>query len=209
MPPFPTLSQHDLERLERSENTAYALRSADWSLMYANAAWAHFAIDNDAPELATDLDQCSILERIAPPLREFYRQLFERVVASGVPEDHEYFCHSSQLHRRFRMRVTPIDQGVLIVHHRVVEHAHEAESRAPCDDTYVADDGFAVQCCHCRNTQRVHEPDTWDWVPAYLDPARPDVSHGLCPICFAHYFPAAARSYALERNRSHRGRRDS
>jgi len=29
-------------------------------------------------------------------------------------------------------------------------------------------------------------------VPAYLDLSRHDVSHGLCPLCFRHYYPDLA-----------------
>ncbi len=191
----PRLAGVDVRGLDRSESTAYALRVPELTLAYCNDAWTRFATDNGAPGDLTVLctDHVSMLALIDPVLRPFYRSLFDEAVRTGRPVSHDYACPSPALERWYRMRITPLRGGLLVVHHLVVERPHRREGAPPVPERYVdPETGLATQCCHCRATQRVDDRDTWDWVPAYLDAERDDVSHGLCPVCLTHYFPEAA-----------------
>lgn len=185
----------DLEALDRTESTAYALRVDDLTIGYCNRAWGAFATANDGGDLAhLCTDHYPILDAIHPILRDYYRALFQTALTSGHPVEHDHACHSPELERWYHMRITPLEGALLVMHHQVVEQPHVAEPHPMVADRYVdPDTGFAMQCCHCRTTRRVDAPDTWEWVPALLDRTRHDVSHGLCPVCFVHYFPDAAR----------------
>lgn len=195
------LSGHALHELDAAEHTVIGLR-ANFTVGYRNHAWSSFARVNGAPELI-DWNGTPITEVFHSEVRSFYVDLFETVQRTGSPADHDYECSSPDLFRIFRLRVLPLaERSLLLLHHLRVERAHDQPTYEPNASMYRGDGGYIVQCCHCRRTRRAAEPATWDWVPAYLDRTLPDVSHGLCPPCFRHYFPdaAAARDRATERS---------
>ena len=173
------------EELELSSSTACGLRP-DNSIGFTNAAWGRFADDNGAQQ-DTPWLHASVLERFETPIRRFYEDLFSRVRESGEPADHRYQCSSPETYREFVMRVLPLgERHLLILHHQVVSSAHLAHANAP-NARYQAPGGMVTLCCHCRRTQRVDEPTTWDWVPDYLNAAS-GASHGLCLACYWHYY---------------------
>jgi hypothetical protein len=194
------IGSHRLEELEANEHTVIGLRP-DSTIAYRNRAWERFARDNGAPEL-TWWNGTPILEVFHPEVRGVYRALFERVRDSQAPEDHTYQCSSPSAYREFRLRVLPLEQRhLLLVHHLVVDRPHHWEAHAG-GPQYIAADGFIHQCCHCRRTRRPHAPQTWDWVPQYLDRTLDNVSHGLCTDCFRHYHPMAAARRDASRDSS-------
>lgn len=183
----PYLSGPHLVELEASEATVVGLRP-DNSVGYTNSAWARFARENGAPELADWLGG-SILNHIAPTLVDFYRRLFERVRSSGEPADHVYQCSSPTRYREFCLRILPLGEDhLLLIHHLAVERPHDGPGASP-EASYADAQGIVTQCAHCRRTRRPLQPDTWDWVPAYVEEPLDDVSHGLCPPCVRHYYP--------------------
>lgn len=78
-------------------------------------------------------------------------------------------------------------RGLLAIHSLVVDRPH-ADDHAPDDATYRDRAGLVHQCAHCRRTRRNGEPEIWDVVPAYIDRAPVNTSHGLCARCAAHYY---------------------
>lgn len=138
----------------------------------------------------------SVVDVVADPrLRSFYRDLFLTVQNCGAPADHDYECSSPQTYRRFRLRVYPLpEDGLLLRHLLTVEQPHPRASAPRDERIYRDDNGFIVQCSHCRCTRRADDRATWDWVPDYVARMPPETSHGLCKPCFRHYFPAAAES---------------
>ena len=184
------LGPQRVAELEADENTVIGLR-ADNTVGYRNSGWDRFATDNGAPELI-EWNGTPILEMFHPEVREAYRDLFQRVRDRGEPEDHVYQCSSPEVYREFRLRVLPLpDEHLLLIHHLVVNRDHHWPVQEP-GTRYVDADGVVTQCCRCRRTRRANAPETWDWVPAYLDRTLDQVSHGLCPSCFRHYHPEAA-----------------
>ena len=53
---------------------------------------------------------------------------------------------------------------------------------------YLDSNGFINQCSNCRNSQRADQPETWDWVPAWIENMPENVSHTICPTCFDYYW---------------------
>jgi hypothetical protein len=182
----PVLAAFDPAELAGSLSATCGLRR-DLSLALRNEAWTAFGRANGATAPEAWDDRC-VLDAITGELRSFYGDLFREVQASGRPADHAYACPSPERHRRFVMRVVPAPSDALLVqHHLVVDRPHETRGGEPLDDRY-ADHGVVTVCSHCRRTRRVHEPQTWDWVPGYLRPGVARVSHGLCPVCLRFYY---------------------
>ena len=191
---LPLLAGHSLEELEASENTVVGIR-ADYTMGYVNPAWFRFAQENAAPDLE-HWENRSITQSFADPVVDAYLDLFRRVQDSGKPADHDYECSTAETYRGFRLRVLPLPaRALLLLHHLRVERPHDRAVAAPEDLRYRDDQGVITQCAHCRRTRRSTNLSTWDWVPAYLDRSLRDVSHGLCPTCFRHYYPRAASTY--------------
>lgn len=195
----PRLPEPRLAELDASASTVIGLR-ADLSVGFRNSAWDRFAVENGAEELRR-WNGRPIVEVFTPALRAFYEALLRGVQATGVAIDHDYACPNPARQQVFRLRVLPLEHGALLLtHHLHVVHAHGPPAEADAA-VYRDAHGIVTQCAHCRHTRRADAPATWDWVPAYLDRMLPDVSHGLCPSCFRHYFPRAAAA----RDRAHAG----
>jgi len=73
----------------------------------------------------------------------------------------------------------------------VVEEGHKNTADVN-DRIYRDNNGHITMCSHCRCSQRVDKPTQWDFVPQYLVRAAQamTVSHGICPICYAYFYPA-------------------
>jgi hypothetical protein len=185
------LSEHDLDELERRRDTVFAL-SGERRLVYVNPAYGRFARENGAEWLegAWELG-ASIDDAIPEPLRRFYDSLYETVRDTNTPVDHDYECSTPSAIRRLRMRVYPLrPAGWLVVNAIIAEGLDPGPSTAPDQHLYRVY-GVIVVCCHCRRTRRASGggAEQWDWVPAWLADAPAEVSHGLCPPCFAHHYP--------------------
>lgn len=196
----PFLEGQDLDDLEASDNTVVGLRD-DLTIGYVNGAWARFAEEAGA-EPATPLGH--VLEAFAEPLRPFYRELFQRVRREGEPEVHTYECSSPERFRQFQLRVIPLAHGgLLLIHHRASDRPHDRLPHPADPSVYRDEHGLLTQCAHCRMVRRVDNPSTWDWVPELVQTQAEHVSHGLCPVCFRHYYPDLAEAY----DRKVKGRR--
>ncbi len=180
--------------LERSQAVICVL-DPELRITYCNPAWDEFACQNAGPgALAQGVIGSPLLEAVPDPLKAFYREFFAQARATGKVQEFDYECSSAQVFRTFHMQVLPLkqEQGFLVMHSLRVEKPLDFRSEhAPDDWRYAGPDGIIVMCCHCRRTRRVHDAEVWDWVPAYLRPEQAKVSHGLCPVCYAYFYPAA------------------
>jgi len=165
--------------------------------LYCNPAWDRFALANKG-ELATSRHVLGtkMLDVVGDLLENFYRHMFEAVGSSRKTFDFDYECSSADCFRMFTMHVMPLEEpgGFLVVHSLRVEEKHSREAESPDLERYRDESGFVVLCSHCRRTRRVSEPLRWDWVPAYLNDRSLNVSHGLCNVCLAYYYPEYARA---------------
>jgi len=177
--------------LEATAAVSYVLDS-NLQFVYCNPLWDKFARENGGPELLSDAVIGSQLFDVIPDvLRPFYTGMFDEVQRSGLVWQHVYECSSPQRLRRFRMRVHLLNSNWLMVSNTlVVEEAHSREAPAH-DSVYRNDNGLITMCAHCRCSQRTDEPRHWDFVPAHLEvrPLSLGVSHGLCPVCRAYFYP--------------------
>lgn len=186
-----TLVGLDIDRLESDASTIYGL-SPDLTIGYFNPAYVRFALENGG-------DDClfkyrlgvSVLAAISDPIRGFYADRLEAVRETKQPWEHVYECPSPTTARRYRVRVLPIgERSLLAVHAAVVEasHAPSLGSAAPRISAYVDGHGMIHQCSHCRRVRR-NDDREWDFVPSLLALPPYPVSHGLCGLCYAYYFP--------------------
>jgi len=180
-----------LETLTATAAVSYVLDS-NLRFAYCNPAWDKFARENDGLELLGDAVIGSQLFHAIPDvLQPFYTRMFDEVQRSAFVGQHVYECSGPQHFRKFRMRVHLLNSNWLMVSNTLlVEEAHCRETPAH-DSVYRNEHGLIIMCAHCRCSQRTDEPRQWDFVPAHLK-ARPlslGVSHGLCPVCRAYFYP--------------------
>lgn len=162
-------------------------------ITYCNPAWNEFARENAGHEvLAQAVVGSPLLDVVAEPLKAFYQGIFRRARDTRQVQEFDYECSSALVYRSFHMQVLPLKEecGFLVTHSLRVEKPLDFRpASAPDDARYAGPGGLVVMCCHCRRTRRARDPQAWDWVPAYLE-RRASVSHGLCAVCFAYFYPA-------------------
>lgn len=175
-----------LKALDASPMVSYAI-DPEFRIRYCNAAWDRFAIANEAPELTNGRALgTNLLATIHAELRPFYLEGFEQANRSGAVWECQYECSSAEVFRKFQMRVHPIaPKGWFAITNALsVERPHIG---------YSTDGGnsgpLLTMCCHCRWTRRTDDTTRWDFVPAHLERSVTNVSHGLCPICRAYFYP--------------------
>ena len=83
----------------------------------------------------------------------------------------------------------------LVTNALMVERSHAPIARASLD--HYLSRGIVTMCAHCRCCRRNAMPATWDFVPDYLclkGRALVAVSHGLCPLCEAYFYPTRSQN---------------
>jgi hypothetical protein len=177
--------------LEERRDVSCVLNS-ELRITYCNPAWDRFALENQGERaLSRHVLGTSVLDVSGDALQRFYRNMFEAVASSGKPFDFDYECSSAERFRMFRMHVLPLKgaSGFLVVHSLRLEWPHSRTPSDPERELYRDSRGLIVMCSHCRRTRRANDPAAWDWVPQHLTDSSLEVSHGLCQVCHAYYYP--------------------
>jgi hypothetical protein len=184
-------SVQPLSKFDDDPAVIYALDSR-LCLVYHNAAWNRFAIENGAPDLADDtLIGRDALELVALPLQRFYLQGFARVLRELRPWEHVYECSDPGKYRKFHMQVLPLERSALLVVNSLVAEADILPEKHAALEEYAGSGGIVTMCCHCRRTLRAAKAKSvWDWVPEFVAQMPARCSHGLCPTCLAYHYPA-------------------
>jgi len=180
-----------MNALQRSPVVSYILDS-QLRILYCNPAWNDFATSNGAPQLTSDaVIGFDLFDAIPEDLRGLYADAFRQILSTGRVWESSYQCSSPTVFRIFRMRIHLLkpQNWFIVTNPLVVERPHA--TTAPADaNTYVNADGFVTACAHCRCSRRLDNPHQWDFVPEYLRPeSSVKVSHGLCPVCRAYFYP--------------------
>lgn len=179
-----------LKNFEDDPAVIYAVNQS-LRLVYCNAAWDRFALENGGLTVVRELQiGVDLLSVIPDPLRTFYLDAFERVLATGVAWDHDYECSSAERSRNFHMRVTPPpwQSQVLIVINSLIAEGPHPGTCVDSDPTALLDPhGIVTMCCHCRRSRLPSGTREWIWVPALVRDMPVNVSHGLCPVCLSTY----------------------
>jgi hypothetical protein len=162
-------------------------------ITYCNPAWDQFAIQNGGPELCRPMPvgRC-VLDFIGGPDRGYFKKHYDHTLQQSEPWEREYECSSSDVYRKFQMRVLPMQsvRGLFVINSLIVEQAHQLSASPPLEEVYRRADGFILMCGSCRRTRR-NSPgiDIWDWVPSFVEDFPARTTHGICAPCKEHYYP--------------------
>jgi hypothetical protein len=179
------------DTFECSKDVIFVVDS-EFRITYCNPAWDEFALANGGEEVVAARVLRTDLMRVIPEsLCDFYREVFQRCRQRHLTFDIDYECSSATLYRLLHMNILPLKHsGELAVVNSVrVERIHGAERPAlSLTDIYFGADGMITVCCHCRRTQRQDASGVWDWVPAFLQTEKWEITHGMCPVCVSHFY---------------------
>ena len=176
------------EAVAQSSDTAFVL-SDDWRILRVNDGYRSFAQDNGGAEVLGRWPVGARIDGVIPKeLWPFYSEAFARVHATQQHWEHDYECSSAEVYRRMHMVVYPLGPGaVLVVSSPTIVREH---TQQPVPPALYERRGVLVTCSHCRRFRSPVEPSSWHWVPDYVRHPPQNVSHGLCPVCLEHYYPA-------------------
>jgi hypothetical protein len=179
--------------VESSPHACFCLTES-LDICYCNSAWDRFARENGGTPnvLAASVLHKPFLQFVPEALRANFEELFHRVRALGRLQSLDYECSSAKVFRIYRMQVYPLKPGsgfVAINSLRVV-HPHTRKVCEPDDAIYKCKLGLIHMCANCRRTRRNGDPEIWDWVPAYVERPRPEMTHTICPFCREYYYSA-------------------
>jgi hypothetical protein len=179
--------------VESSPHACFALTES-LDICYCNPAWDRFALENGGgPDvLAASVLHKPFLQFVTGELTENFKNLFQRARTLGRLQSQDYECSSAQVFRVYRMQVYPLQSGSgFVVNNSLrVVHPHTRAVCEPDDAIYRCTRGLIHVCANCRRTQRVGDPEIWDWVPAYVERPRPEMTHTVCPFCREYYYSA-------------------
>ncbi|MGZ4878920.1 MAG: hypothetical protein ACXV5M_12225 [Candidatus Angelobacter sp.] len=179
--------------VESSPHACFALTES-LDICYCNSAWDRFALENGGgPDvLAAAILHKPFLQFVPEDLRENFRNLFHRARTMGRLQSQDYECSSAQLFRVYRMQVYPLQpgSGFVVMNSLRVVHPHTRAVCEPDDARYRCERGLIHMCANCRRTCRIGDPETWDWVPAYVERPRREMTHTICPFCREYYYSA-------------------
>jgi hypothetical protein len=179
--------------VESSPHVSFAVTES-LDIYYCNPAWDRFASENEGSPvvLAKGVLHKSFLEFVPEQLKAHYAGLFQRVRTTSRMQSQNYECSSAHQFRIYRMQIYPLQKGMgfLVINSLRVEREHTREAHEPDDAMYRDKTGLICMCANCRRSRRVDDPETWDWVPAYVLAVRDDVTHGVCAFCLEYYYGA-------------------
>ncbi|SDR90932.1 hypothetical protein SAMN05216503_1357 [Polaribacter sp. KT25b] len=185
----------DFKTLENSKHSVYGL-SEDLNLTYVNPEWMNFAKENGINNNILKkfpLGEPIVNAFLGEWVKNFYTEKFMEVLKTGKPWHHEYECSSVDHFREFHQDTYPLKNGKgLIISNSLTIHLPMSKTGRKAfkaqDKRYVDATGFVTQCSNCRCTQRVMEPEIWDWVPEWVNKIPKNCSHSICPICFDYFW---------------------
>lgn len=156
-----------------------------------NGIWDKFADENGGSNLSlSTIKGSSILSCTPEVLRGFYVVKYEAARRSAEPIRLEYDCSSPEKIRLLRMEISSIETSLLVVNHVLWEEPSVVRKAEFSLDVslYLSPDKIVTMCANCRKSKRLDLPETWDWVPEFLQDRRLRVSHGLCPRCVKRFY---------------------
>ena len=101
LPPFPDFLADAFPEadLEHSESTL-AVVDPEGAILWVNRFWRRFAQENGGHAWRDGVG--SYFDGIAPPLRDYYKSLFDNVLTTGEPFEQDYECSSPEKARHSR-----------------------------------------------------------------------------------------------------------
>lgn len=153
--------------------------------------WLAFAKENGAAELTADCVLGTSLWNYIDggAVQRIYRDLHERLRASGRSAVLPYRCDSPTVRREMQLKVTPAQDGRLW-YESVIVRATPIPYLRFFDAAVARSDAVLTVCSQCRRA--LLEPDGWIDLSAANDRLRtaqrrgpPNLRNSLCPDCSA------------------------
>jgi hypothetical protein len=162
-------------------------------LVYCNPAWDRFALWNGGASLeAARMIGTPVLECTSGAVFDYYQSLYADILAGAQARSHDFHCSSPEMERLMRMQVHGFRsvRALLVTCSLRVERPHSFPALPPIEAAYRDERGLIVMCCNCRRTRRLGtRPEVWDWIPDFVRRLPDAVSHGICKLCLAYYYP--------------------
>jgi hypothetical protein len=178
-----------IDELQR-DPSSIVLIAPDGRIVWANAGWFRFAIENGG-ERAAIREGDNYLASIEGEVRAFFEGAASECLAKGEPFEQDYECSTATLYRAFRLRMLPIArEGLLLTHSPIAIRPHDRAAEPPDETRFRDVHGLIAQCSYCRRIRAVDQ--SWHWVPAWVKSMPQRVTHGICAQCMGFYWPPDA-----------------
>lgn len=151
--------------------------------------WAHFARDNDAPELVAPPANRTLWSYFdGDETTDVWRLLVDRVRATGQEAEVPLRCDAPHARRWLKMTIAPVADGAVRFRCELVFE----ETREPISllDTNAARDVEQHPVALCSWCARVHHDSDWVTIEQFVRNARllertsvPSLAHGICATC--------------------------
>jgi hypothetical protein len=178
------------------------LVDSELRITYCNPAWDTFAMANGGEGvLAEHVIGSNLMSAIAEPLHPLFRDVCRSCREHHLTFDMDYECSTAALYRLLHVKILPLRASgeLAFIHSTRVERPHGVERPAfSATSDYVGDHGIVTLCCHCRRARRQDASSMWDWVPAFLQPERWKITHGMCPVCVSYFYSRYLVDEALQ-----------
>lgn len=167
----------------------------DLSIAYLSAGWFAFSAANQGEPAISQRWQLgdSWLSGISGPLRLFFRQAAQHVLADQQMWEHWYECSSPMLFRNCRTIIHPLPNhaGLLVVNSLCEERPHQGDRllTLPPEKAFRDRQGLLHQCNYCRRVRQAERPARWVWIRDLVEAPPASVAPGICEACFAAYQP--------------------
>jgi hypothetical protein len=192
--------------LDAVDGIAYAVDSEHRIVAVGRRRWDRFAVENGVPELCADrVIGRDLFDFVSgPDVRLAYRQIADRVIATGEPAAVCARCDSPGVARQLRLSIAPLRFGhnrpgllfqaqIIIAEERPRLNVFDFQTLLSALKRQ-SDLPIVTMCSFCQQLRRPGSSDEDDWVPVeeyYRLGGGSDVriSHGLCADCDAVRFP--------------------
>jgi hypothetical protein len=192
--------------LDAVDGISYAVDADDRIVAVGRRAWNRFAVENDGGDLRPDdVIGHHLFEFVSDPaLRQAYRGLANRIIATGEPAVIAASWDKPGAARQVRLSIgrlkLPRNGPGLLFQVQVA-----GATAPPCVEAFdftallsalkqQSDLPIVTMCSYCRQLRRPGSSDEDDWVPleeyyGLGGSSRVRISHGVCADCDAVRFP--------------------
>lgn len=187
---------------ENRKNSVVYRIDSEVNISFTNQEWAAFAIENNTPELAVNVEGTWLWKHVTgATVVDLNKSIVAHVRRSGRCASYSFRCDAPGKRRDMRMSIRPLpDSGIEFESWIVFETPRQPilflDHRVERNDAHIS------MCAWCRKVKLAEwvEVDAAvlenDW---FSQPVLPSISHGICPDCMAK-FSAELEGYAEDTN---------
>lgn len=156
-----------------------------------SGSWGDFAVANGTADLSPETVVGSVLWKwIADSETEqVYRTLFDRIRATGRPFAVPFRCDAPTMRRFMRLRVSAEDDGVIHLESETVRE-EQRDSQKLLDPILPRNGELLKMCGWCKkiplpDDRWLEIEDAVRELSLFESPSLPQISHAMCPACYA------------------------